>query len=103
VATQVWGENIDYITGGKPEGTAKITWDLKPAGAPSSGCDVPKVTGLSEKAAGTKIKSAGCTVGKVSHAHSHKVGQGKVISTKPKSGSQEKAGTAVALVVSTGQ
>jgi hypothetical protein len=99
----VWGSDLEYVTGGKPEGTAKITWDLTPTGALASKCVVPKVTGLSEKSAAKKITSAGCKVGKVSHSHSSKVGKGKVIFTKPKSGSKGKAGAAVALVVSSGK
>jgi PASTA domain len=98
----VWGENLDYVTGGKPEGIAKITWDLEPTGA-SSGCTVPKVSGLSEKSAASKLKSAGCKVGKVSKSHSSKVAKGKVVSSKPKSGSKEKSGTKVSLVVSSGK
>jgi PASTA domain len=100
----VWGASIEYVTTGKPEGTAKISWDLNPAGAPSqAGCVVPKVTGLTENAAAKKIKKAGCKVGKVTKKHSSKVRKSKVISSKPKAGKKEPAGTKVGLVVSSGK
>ena len=100
----VWGEELDFVTGGKPEGTAKISWDLTPAGAPSkAGCVVPKVTGLTENTAAKKIKKAGCKVGNVTKKHSFKVRKGNVISSKPKAGKKEPAGTKVALVVSSGR
>jgi hypothetical protein len=100
----VWGFSIEYVTGGKPEGTATISWDLNPAGATSNaGCVVPKVTGLTDNAAARRIKKAGCKVGKVSNKHSSKVRKGDVISSKPKAGKKEPAGTKVALVVSSGK
>jgi hypothetical protein len=100
----VWGASIEYVTGGNAEGTAKISWDLNPAGATSkAGCVVPKVTGLSENAAAKRIKQAGCKVGKVTKKHSSKVRKGEVISSKPKAGKKEPAGTKVALVASSGK
>jgi hypothetical protein len=100
----VWGALIEYVTTGKPEGTAKISWDLNPAGAPSqAACVVPKVTGLTENAAAKKIKKAGCKVGKVTNKHSSKVRKSKVISSKPKAGKKEPAGAKVRLVVSSGK
>jgi PASTA domain len=98
----VWGFEIGFVTGGKPAGTAKISWDLNPAGA-TAGCVVPKVKGLSEKAASKAIKKAGCKLGNVSKSHSKKVAKGKVISSKPKAGSKKPAGTKVALVISSGK
>ena len=92
------------MTGGKPMGTAKISWDLNPAGGGSkAGCVVPKVAGRSEKAAAKAIKKAGCKVGNVTKAHSHRVAKGKVISSHPKAGSKERSGTKVGLVVSSGR
>jgi hypothetical protein len=100
----VWGESIDYVTTGKPEGTAKISWDLNPEGASSkAGCVVPKVTGLTESAAAKRIKKAGCKVGKVTKKHSSKVHKGDVISSKPRAGTKEPTGTKVALVASIGK
>jgi PASTA domain len=100
----VWGEDIEYVTTGKPAGTAKISWDLNPTGASSqAGCVVPKVTGLTENAAAKRIKKAGCKVGKVSKKHSSKVHKSHVISSKPKAGKKEPAGAKVALVVSSGK
>jgi hypothetical protein len=100
----VWGFSIEYVTSGKPEGTAKISWDLNAEGATSkAGCVVPKVTGLTKNAAAKRIKKAGCKVGKVTNKHSSKVRKGKVISSKPKAGKKEPAGTKVALVVSSGK
>ncbi len=100
----VWGFSIEYVTGGKSAGTAKISWDLSPAGAPSkSGCVVPKVTGLTQNAAVKRIKKAGCKVGKVTKKHSSSVRKGKVISSKPKAGKKEPVATKVGLVVSSGK
>jgi hypothetical protein len=100
----VWGEDIEFVTGGKPEGTAKISWNLNPTGVTSkAGCVVPKLTGLTESAAAKRIKKAGCKVGKVTKKHSSKVRKGEVISSKPKAGKKEPAGTKVALVASSGK
>ncbi len=100
----VYGLWIDYVTGGKPKGTAKISWDLNPAGGGSkAGCVVPKVAGRTERAAAKAIRKAGCRVGPVTRAHSHRVAKGKVISSHPKAGRKEPSGTKVGLVVSSGR
>lgn len=100
----VYGLWIDYVTGGHPKGTARISWDLNPAGGGSkAGCVVPRVVGRTEKAAAKAIRKAGCRVGQVTRAHSHKVAKGKVISSHPKAGRKEPSGTKVGLVVSSGR
>ena len=100
-----WSFAIEFVAPTTPEpGTATISWDLNPAGSPTNaGCVVPKVRGLTENAAATAIKKAGCKVGKVSKSHSKTVATGKVISSRPKAGTKQPAGSAVALVVSRGR
>jgi hypothetical protein len=100
-----WSEALNYVAPTTPEpGTATVTWDLNPAGAPPPArCVVPKVTGLREKAAAAAIKKAGCKVGKVSKSRSKMVAKGNVISSRPKAGTKVPAGSAVTLVVSKGK
>ena len=96
-----WSFAIEFVAPTTPEpGTATITWDLNPAIAR---CVVPKLGGLTEKAATTAIEKAGCKVGTVSKSHSKTVAKGKVISSRPKAGTKKPAGSAVALVVSRGR
>jgi hypothetical protein len=100
-----WSEVLNYVAPTTPEpGTATVTWDLNPAGAPPPArCVAPKVTGLREKAAAAAIKKAGCKVGMVSKSRSKKVAKGNVISRRPKAGTKVPAGSAVTLVVSKGK
>jgi PASTA domain-containing protein len=100
-----WSFAIEFVAPTTPEpGTANITWDLNPAGAPASArCVVPKVKGLTEIAAARALKRAHCKVGKISRSHSRSVAEGKVISSHPKAGTKKSAGSAVALLVSSGK
>jgi hypothetical protein len=72
------------------------------AAAVFKGCTVPKVAGKTLAAAKKAITHAGCAVGKISHAHSAKVGTGRVISEKPKAGSHVAYHARVSLLVSEG-
>jgi beta-lactam-binding protein with PASTA domain len=63
---------------------------------------VPSVVGLTQAAASTAITTAGLVVGAVTMASSGTVAAGLVISQNPVSGAQVAAGSAVALVVSSG-
>jgi hypothetical protein len=76
-----WSFAIEFVAPTTPEpGTANITWDLNPAGAPATArCVVPKVTGQTEKAAAKALKKADCRVGKVSRSHSKKVAKGAAL------------------------
>jgi hypothetical protein len=65
-------------------------------------CKVPKLARKSLPAAKTALKLAHCAVGRTTRKHSANVGVGGVISSSPKAGSSHKAGTKVALTVSSG-
>lgn len=62
---------------------------------------VPRLTGLSEMAAVSRIKSAGLTLGVISYEHSD-VSAGTVIAQSIEAGSSAEEGTAVDLTVSSG-
>jgi hypothetical protein len=97
-----WGSSLD-LDAKSPAvdpGTATMTWKLAPTS--SHGCEVPRLQGVSQSQATSKLKSAGCKVGKVAHKHSSSVHKGSVVSSNPKAGSKRPAGTKVALVVSSG-
>jgi MBG domain (YGX type)/PASTA domain/Abnormal spindle-like microcephaly-assoc'd, ASPM-SPD-2-Hydin len=64
---------------------------------------VPNVVGQSQDAAASSIASAGLTLGTVSTAFSSTVPSGSVISQNPAAGTQATAGSAVEVLVSTGQ
>ncbi len=100
-----WSTALEYVAPTTPEpGTATVTWDLNPAGAPPiKGCVVPRLSGLTQRAATTALKHAGCTVGKVLKSRSKRVPRGRVISSRPSAGTKRPAGSAVALVVSSGK
>jgi beta-lactam-binding protein with PASTA domain len=66
-------------------------------------CKVPAVTGKTLAAAKTALKKAHCGVGTVTKKASSTIAKGKVISSQPKAGSKHKAGTKVALTVSSGK
>jgi eukaryotic-like serine/threonine-protein kinase len=72
-------------------------------GSSTETCKVPKVRGKKLAAAKTALKHAHCATGKVTHKASKTVAKGKVISSKPGAGSKHKAGTKVALTVSSGK
>jgi VWFA-related protein len=63
---------------------------------------VPNVVNLTQSAATTAITGAGLTLGAVSQTSSATVPSGSVISQNPAAGTSVAAGSAVALVVSTG-
>ncbi len=67
------------------------------------GVAVPNVVGLTQAAATTALTSAGLTVGTVSTASNNVVPQGSVAASNPAAGAQVSAGSAVRLLVSTGQ
>jgi Domain of unknown function (DUF4082)/PASTA domain len=64
---------------------------------------VPNVVGQTQAAATTAINNASLVVGTVTNASSATVASGSVISSNPAAGTQVAAGSAVNLVVSTGQ
>jgi eukaryotic-like serine/threonine-protein kinase len=72
-------------------------------GSSKKTCKVPKVKGKTLGAAKKALKKANCATGKVTHKASKSVAKGKVISSKPGAGSKHKAGTKVALTVSSGK
>src|SRR5438552_3746683 len=63
---------------------------------------VPNVVGLTQAAAQNAITAAGLTIGTVTTASSTTVPAGNVISQSPAAGMSVAAGSAVALVVSSG-
>jgi len=63
---------------------------------------VPNVVGDTQAAAGTALTTAGLVAGTVTNASSATVAAGKVISENPVAGTSVLAGSAVALVISTG-
>lgn len=65
-------------------------------------CVVPRVIGLTEQAAATKLERAGCALGRVSKRTSSNVAKGKVISSQPKAGTTHPLHMKVALVISSG-
>jgi len=62
-------------------------------------CKVPNLKGDSLATAKSKLKGAGCAVGKVKHKKSSKQDRHRVISQSPHSGSKEKAGSKVGLTI----
>ncbi|MDD5011171.1 MAG: agmatine deiminase family protein, partial [Phycisphaerae bacterium] len=69
----------------------------------SSGVTVPNVVGMAQADANSAIISAGLTVGTITTECSNTVDAGDVISQDPTSGSSVPGGSAVDLVVSSGQ
>ena len=67
------------------------------------GVAVPNVVGLTQTAATTALTSAGLTLGTVSSAANNVVPQGSVAASNPAAGAQVSVGSAVRLLVSTGQ
>jgi sugar lactone lactonase YvrE len=67
------------------------------------GVAVPNVVGLTQAAAATAITGAGLMLGTVSSASSGVVPQGSVAASNPAAGAQVSVGSAVRLLVSTGQ
>lgn len=76
-----------------------------PAGAPRPGtrrCVVPKLRGLGERAAKTRLRRAGCKA-RVARAASARVPRGRVIAQGAKAGRRLGAGAAVRITVSRGR
>jgi len=73
------------------------------AGEPPVMVEVPDVVGLSQSSAVTVITSAGLLVGNVTELASNTVPEGDVISQSPTAGTSVAEGSAVDLVVSTGE
>jgi hypothetical protein len=66
-------------------------------------CVVPRLAGTRLSAAKRALTQAHCTLGRVTHQHSAKVGSGKVISSRPGAGTHLATGAPVALTVSRGR
>jgi PASTA domain-containing protein len=82
--------------------TVKIGGLPDPPMAVSRKCKVPALKRKKAKAAKKSLRKRACKLGKVKRRPSKKVPKGKVISQKPKSGKQVKAGTKVNVVISSG-
>jgi hypothetical protein len=66
-------------------------------------CVVPELKGKLLAGARRSIKAHECSVGRIGHAASRTVAEGRVISQKPKPGTQLKRGARVSVVVSRGK
>jgi beta-lactam-binding protein with PASTA domain len=86
---------------------AVLAFQATPALAASTAhgkvCNVPALKGKKLAAAKKALKKANCGVGKVTNKASATVAKGKVISSKPGKGAKKKAGTKVALTISSGK
>ena len=69
----------------------------------ASGAIVPNVVGMTESAAATALTAAGLTVGSVGSAYSSSEPQGSVSGEAPAAGAQVSLGSAVNLLISTGE
>jgi hypothetical protein len=78
--------------------TASVTVTLKAAR-----CKVPKLRGQTLRAAKRSLARSHCGVGKITHAHSAKVRNGRVISSSPRSGGTHRRGTRIRLLLSRGR
>lgn len=88
----------------KKAGTkVKLTVSSGKKAASGKSCKVPAVKGKTLAAAKSALKKANCAVGKVTDKASSTVAKGRVISSSPKAGTKHKAGTKVALTVSSGK
>lgn len=86
------------LTAGSPVALRVSTGTKK-----SKSCKVPKLAGMTLGAAKGALRKANCAVGKVKSGKSSTLAKGKVISTSPTKGTKHKAGTKVALTLSTGK
>lgn len=71
--------------------------------SPAQACLAPRLKGKTVGAARHAVKVAGCSIGRVGHTVSQTVAKGRVISQKPKPGTQLKLGAKIDLVVSRGK
>ena len=69
----------------------------------ATGTAVPNVVGMTEAAAATTLTDAGLTLGSVGSQYSSSEPAGSVIGESPAAGSQVNLGSAVALMISTGE
>ena len=68
-----------------------------------TGTTIPNVVGMTEAAAATALTDAGLTVGAVSSGYSSSEPSGSVMGESPAAGAQANLGSAVALMISTGE
>jgi sugar lactone lactonase YvrE/uncharacterized protein (DUF2345 family) len=68
-----------------------------------TGATIPNVVGMTEAAAATSLTEAGLTVGAVDSEYSSSEPAGSVIGESPAAGTQANLGSAVALMISTGE
>src|SRR5262249_14343403 len=62
-------------------------------------CVVPRVRGVSEATAKSRLKRSGCAVGRTRKTHSHRVPGGRVVKAKPRPGKTRASGSRVDLYV----
>lgn len=99
VLTQPTNQNCS-VTGGSGTASSNVTGIAVACSATT--VSVPNVVGGTQAAATAAITGAGLTVGTVTMQSSATVASGNVISENPPSGSSVTAGSAVALVMSSG-
>jgi hypothetical protein len=76
---------------------------FEPNFTPAPGCRVPKLAGLSRRAAVAKLRAAHCTVGKVHLAAGATAGKGKVVKQFHPAGTELAAGAPVAVKLGVGR
>jgi hypothetical protein len=76
---------------------------FEPKVTPAPGCRVPKLAGLSRRAAATKLRIAHCTLGKVRLGTGATVGKGKVVKQFHPAGTELAAGAPVAVKLGVGR
>jgi len=87
---------------GKAACSLSMTADRTATATFKAKCIVPKLVGLTLKKARARIKSAHCTVGKVTRKRSTKSKSGKVLSQRPKPGRKLAPAAKVSVVVGRG-
>jgi beta-lactam-binding protein with PASTA domain len=63
------------------------------------GCTVPRLRGKTLKAARASLKTAGCTLGRVTRRHTTHARRGRVIAQTPRAGSHSHEGAKVKVVL----
>jgi hypothetical protein len=103
----LWSASFD--PGFSPDATYALSSDLTcpattdvPTGTPTASCVVPKLKGITVASARTKLKAAGCKLGRVTRSYSKRVKKGRVISQGAAAGKKLAGGAAVRLTVSRG-
>lgn len=82
--------------------TVSARFEAPPPPAPPRTCRVPRVVGRSLTVARSKIRRAGCRVGRIRRARSARA-RGKVIRQSPRAGARVRQGTRVNLTLSRGR